>query len=103
MADAQKGDFVLINKIVLQPEQRAEHLPSSTKSVPYECRIKGFLLDKSATIGNNVDIETFIGRKISGILYQVNPVYDHHFGEPLKEILLIGNEVKHRLGSSKLK
>ena len=97
MSDAKKGDLVQIRKIILEPGQRPEDLPASTRNVPYECRIKGFLRDEHATIGSKVEIETFIGRKISGILYQVNPTYDHDFGEPQYEILFIGNEVKHKL------
>lgn len=94
MLDAKKGDLVKIHKIILEPDQRTGNLPSSTKSVPYECWIKGFLLDEKAKIGSEVKIETFIGRKISGTLYEVNPTYDHNFGEPQKEILSVGNEVK---------
>ena len=97
MADAKKGDLVQIRRIILNPDQRPNDLPTSTKQVPYECRIKGFLRDDHAAIGHNVEIETFIGRKMSGILYQVNPVYDHDFGEPQNEILFIGDEVKQRL------
>ena len=100
MPHAQKGDLVMIHRIILEPEQRPEHLPASTKSVPYECRIKGFLLNETGTIGDKVEIETFIGRKVSGVLCQVHPVYDHNFGEPQKEILSIGNEVKQQLDSS---
>ena len=97
MSDAKKGDLVQIRKIILEPGQRPESLPSSTRSVPYECRIKGFLRDEHATIGSNVEIETFIGRKTSGILFQVNPAYDHNFGVPQYEILSIGHEVIHKL------
>ncbi len=97
MADAKRGDLVQIHKIILEPDQRPENLPSSTKSVPYECLIKGFLIDEDANIGDEVKIETFIGREISGTLYQANPTYDHNFGEPQKELLSIGNEVKKEL------
>jgi len=97
MSDAKKGDLVQIHKIILKPDQRPNNLPASSKSVDYECWIKGFLLDEKARIGDPARIETFIGRELSGILYQVNPVYDHDFGAPQKEILSIGNEVKRQL------
>jgi hypothetical protein len=59
--------------------------------------VKGFLLNESANFGDEVNIETFIGREISGVLAQVNPIYDHHFGVPQKEIIYIGNESRRRL------
>lgn len=92
MPDAKRGDFVQIHKVILKPGQRPETLPECTRSVPYECRVKGFLIDESADIGEEVKIETFIGREILGILEQVNPVYDHNFGVPQKELLSIGSE-----------
>jgi hypothetical protein len=101
MSDAKKGDLVQIHKIILEPDQRPENLPPSTKSVAYECWIKGFLLDENAKLGNEVKIETFIGREMWGTLYRVNPTYDHNFGEPQKEILSIGSEVKHQLEKKK--
>ena len=97
MPDAKKGDLVQIHKIVLEPDQRPENLPSSTKSVAYECLIKGFLLVEHAGIGTEVKIETFIGRELSGTLYRVNPTYDHNFGEPQREILTVGNEAHRRI------
>jgi hypothetical protein len=49
-------------------------------------------------IGDEVKIETFIGREISGVLEQVNPVYNHNFGVPQKELLNIGSESRKKLG-----
>ena len=97
MADAKKGDMVQIHKIILRREERPSNLPSDTRSVPFEGWIKGFLLDEKATIGDEVRVETFIGRECSGTLYAVDPVYDHNFGAPQKEILTIGKEAKQRL------
>ena len=94
MADAKNGDLVLIHKTILKPSERPDTLPACTKSVPYECWIKGFLLNSQATIGEEVQIETFIGREISGILVSVNPAYDHSFGLPQKELLSIAREPK---------
>jgi hypothetical protein len=94
MADAKIGDLVQIHKIILKPDQRPDSLPDSTKSVPYECWIKGFLLNDEAGRGEEVQIETFIGREISGTLVSVNPAYDHSFGLPQKELLSIERELK---------
>ncbi len=97
MVDAKRGDLVQIHKIILKPEERPPNLPSDTRSVPYECWIRGFLIDEKATIGDEVRVETFIERECSGTLYAVNPVYDHNFGAPQKEILTIGKEAKQQL------
>jgi hypothetical protein len=97
MFDAQKGDLVYIHQIILEPHQRPANLPSSTRSVPYECWIKGFLINDGADLGNIVRIETLIGREISGSLCQVNPTYDHNFGTPQKELLSIGDEAIRQL------
>jgi hypothetical protein len=97
MADARKGDLVQIHRIVLKPNQRLDSLPACTRSVPYEGWIKGFLLDEKADIGDQVRIETYIGRELSGTLHQVNPVYDHNFGAAQEALLSIGNEAKDRL------
>ena len=94
MPDAKKGDLVQIHKVILEPDQRPDILPASTKSVPYECWMKGFLLNGEAAIGEEVQIETFIGREISGILVSINPTYDHNFGLPQKELLSIGRELR---------
>ncbi len=97
MEDAKRGDLVRIHKVVLTPEQRPDDLPPSTAVVPYECWIKGFLMEETARIGNIVRIKTLIGREISGELCEVAPTYDHDFGEPQNEILSIGLEARVRL------
>ena len=97
MPDAKKGDLVQIHRIVLEPDQRSDTLPACTKSVPYECWIKGFLVDEEANLRDSVKIETFIGRELSGSLFEVNPVYEHNFGKPLKELLPIGNELTKQM------
>ena len=96
MADAQKGDLIQIHNIILEPEDRPDTLPESTKAVPFEVWIKGFLLDSKADIGDRVRMKTFIGRELTGTLTAVNPMYDHNFGLPRKELLPIGGELKKR-------
>lgn len=97
MEDAKKGDLIRIHKVVLTPEQRPHDLPPSTAAVPYECWIKGILIEETASIGETVRIRTFIGREISGEFCEVAPAYDHDFGEPQKEILSVGLEARLKL------
>lgn len=87
---ARRGDLVLIHKIILEPGERADNLPEVTRKVPYECWIKGFLQDDFAEVGREVHIKSFIGRELCGTLVEINPVYDHNFGEPQPELNLIG-------------
>jgi hypothetical protein len=98
MPDAERNDLVQIHMTILEPHERADNLPPSTAAAPYECWIKGFLIDKAANVGDTVTIQTLIGREFSGTLYRVNPIYDHNFGTPQKELLPIGNEARHQLG-----
>ena len=94
---ALKGDLVQIHKVILTPEQRPENIPASTKAVPYEAWIKGFLLNNEAGIGDTVQIKTFIGREVSGTLVEVDPVYDHNFGKPQPALLSVGIEARKQL------
>jgi hypothetical protein len=98
MADAKAGDLVQIHSVILQPEERATGLPDSTGKVPYECWLKGFLIDDAAKIGDVVTIKTFIGRELTGTLAAVGPAYEHGFGRPRPELLPIGSELFRLLG-----
>ncbi|MCG4586594.1 2-amino-4-ketopentanoate thiolase, partial [Anaerosalibacter bizertensis] len=64
--DAKKGDWVRIHNIVLNPEDRSPNLPEDTKKVPLEMWDKGFLLNEGANIGDMVEVESYIGRKVEG-------------------------------------
>ncbi len=97
MKGAVKGDLVQIEKVVLPPGERPRDLPPSSREVPYQCWIKGFLLDEEAELGQEVSIETFIGRHLRGVLYAVHPVYDHGFGRPRPELLAIGPRMRRLL------
>ena len=91
---AKKGDWVRIHKIVLEVGERAANLPEETKEVPLELWNKGFLLDDEANIGDEVEVETYIGRKVSGELVEINPYYDHDFGKFVPEIMYIGRQAR---------
>jgi len=97
MKSAVKGDLVQIEKVVLPPQERPHDLPPSSRDVPYQCWIKGFLLEERAELGQEVTIETFIGRRLRGVLYSVHPVYDHGFGRPRPELLAIAPRVRRLL------
>mgnify|MGYP001133966249 FL=1 len=92
--DAKRGDWIRIHNIVLEAGDRAPNIPEDTQNVPLEFWTKGFLLNEEANIGDKVQIETYIGRKVEGTLIEVNPYYDHDFGKCVPELLYIGRQVR---------
>lgn len=94
----RSGDWVEIWKIVLPAGERASQVPPDTAKVPLEMRLRGYLLTKEAEIGQDVVIQTRIGREIEGRLVDLSPSYDHDFGRPQPELLAIGQELREILG-----
>ena len=95
---AKKGDWVRIYNVVLKPDERAETVPDDTKKVPLEMWDKGFLLGDSASIGDMVEVETIIGRKISGKLAEIAPNFNINFGTGVTETMYIGRQLKELIG-----
>lgn len=91
--NAKRGDWVQIKRIVLKPEERSSNVPEDTSEVPLEMRLKGYLENETANIGDDVEVKTIIGRKEYGTLIAVNPKYDHGFGEHIKELYDAGTEL----------
>ncbi len=85
---AHKGSLVLIHVTILSPQERAANIPDSTKQVPYEMWVKGFLANEHAQIGDTVEIETLIGRRLTGTLTEISPAYTHTFGKPPIDLLV---------------
>jgi 2-amino-4-ketopentanoate thiolase alpha subunit len=91
---AIKGDWIRIHNIVLNTDQRAAQIPEDTKQVPLEMWDKGFLLSSSAEIGDEVEVETIIGRKLTGRMIELNPQFNHAWGNCVPEILHIGRQLR---------
>lgn len=89
MSKIAKGTWVEIERVLLQPEQRAPNLPEDTRKCPYVLRISGFLQD-DAEMGAEVKIRSIIGHEHVGVLRVVNPSYGHSFGTTVTELLTIG-------------
>jgi hypothetical protein len=89
----EKGAFVRIHKVILEPAERAPQIPDDTKKVPLEMWTKGFLA-ADAEIGSEVTVETVTGRKETGTLTEVNPYYKHDFGKFVPELLAIDRQVR---------
>ena len=89
----EQGCWVEIQRIVLQPQERAPQVPADTREVPLEMRVRGFLA-RAASPGSEAEIITVTGRRLRGVLLAVNPAYNHSFGAPIAELLGIGGEVR---------
>lgn len=96
--DAKCGDWVRIYNVVLEVGERASNIPEDTQNVPLEMWDKGFLLDKEANIGDEVKVESYIGRTVRGKLLEVNPFWEHDFGKSIPELLYIGRQAREILG-----
>lgn len=94
---AVKGQYVRINRVVLKAEERTAKLPEDTKKCDLEMWTKGFLL-ADAEIGDEVEIETVVGRTEHGTLIDDAPHYTHSFGEFIPEIIEIDNILRAEMG-----
>lgn len=94
---AKKGDWVEIQEVLLNPEERAPQVPDDTKEVPLVQWIRGLMMTEEATIGDEIEIETIIGRNIRGQLCEINPRHVHDFGEPVKELIQVGIELRKEI------
>ena len=95
--DAKKGDWVRIHSVVLPAGQRAGSVPEDTANCDLQLWNKGFLINDEASFGEEVEVETYIGRKISGKLIEVNPYWKHNFGKCVPELLYIGKQARELL------
>ncbi len=94
---AKKGDWVRIHSVVLKVGERASNIPEDTQNVPLEMWDKGFLINEEAKVGDEVEVETYIGRKVKGTLVEINPYYEHDFGKAVPELLYIGRQAREIL------
>ncbi len=96
---ATKGAWVQVHSVVLSPQERSGKIPDDTRAVPLEMWVHGFLLNDSARVGDEVEVETAIGRTVKGTLQNTRPGYTHTFGRTLPELAQVGRQLK-KLGYS---
>lgn len=90
---ANKGDWVQICNIILNVGERAPQVPDDTRNVPLKMWTKGYVTH-FAQIGELVEIETVTGRKIKGVLTEINPTFTHSFGKFSPELAKVRDQVK---------
>lgn len=92
----KKGSWVSVQCTVLDVGQRAPQVPDDTKKVPLIMWTKGYLT-ADAAIGDTVEIITRVGRKQTGTLIEVNPTFNHGFGNFIPELNKIGEQLRSLL------
>lgn len=92
------GDWVEVQRVLLEPADRSPGLPSETAEQPLLTWVKGFAL-ADAALGDEVTVETMTGRRVTGALSAVNPGYHHTFGDPVPELAAVGRDLRVRLAA----
>lgn len=94
---AKKGDWVRIHTVVLKAEERTGKIPEDTQACDLEMWTKGFLL-ADGEIGDEVEVETAVGRIEKGTLIEVNPYYTHSYGKFVPELIQIDKQLREIMG-----
>lgn len=91
-----EGTWVELQQVVLKAGDRAPNVPRDTASVDFVARIRGFLL-ADAPMGGDAAVRTLAGRRVSGHLTAVNPRNPADFGNPVPELLRLGEAARAAL------
>ena len=92
----EKGTWVSIRKIILEPKDRAAGIPEDTAATPLMMWINGFL-QEDAKVGEEVSVRTRMNRVEEGILEEVNPTTQVDYGDVVPEIAQIGKRAREIL------
>jgi 2-amino-4-ketopentanoate thiolase alpha subunit len=92
----QAGDWVEVERVLLEPADRSKNLPPETAEKPLRMWIKGFA-QAAGALGDPMAVETMTGRLVEGSLSAVNPGYFHTFGNPIPELARVGVDLRARL------
>lgn len=92
----KKGTWVEVEEIVLTPQDRATNIPDETKKTPLKCWIRGKCLSDSE-LGNEVQVETNVGRIARGTIVDIEPGYYHTYGKYVEEISNIGKQAREMI------
>jgi hypothetical protein len=90
------GAWVELERVILQPGERAPGIPADTASVPFAGRVRGFLV-APARKGTMAEVRTQADRIVSGRLRALLPRNPADFGDPSPELLVAAKAMKARL------
>ena len=91
-----EGTWVELQQVVLEAGNRAPNVPDDTARVDFVARIRGFLLTDAA-MGGEAIVRTLAGRQVSGRLTVVDPRNPADFGNPVPELLRLGEAARDAL------
>lgn len=89
----KKGTWVEVEEMVLLPEDRSTIIPEETRRTPLKSFIRGKCLSDSE-LGEEVQVETNVGRIAKGIIVDIEPGYYHTYGKYVEEISNIGKQAR---------
>jgi hypothetical protein len=92
------GEWVEVERVLLEPADRSTALPPETAEKPMLVWVNGFAASEAA-LGEDVTVETMTGRLVTGRLSAVNPGYFHTFGRPPVELVAVGRDLRARLAA----
>jgi len=98
---AREGDWVEVERTLLDPADRSKNLPPETAEKPLRMWVKGFALG-AAALGEEVTIETMTGRQVTGVLSTINPGYFITYGNPVPELTAVGRDLRAQLAAWRL-
>ncbi len=90
------GTWVQIETVVLAAGERAPQVPTDTQATPLMMWAKGWLVS-DASLGDEVEVETVTGRRLSGRLMDTQPGYHHTFGAPIAALQRAGEQARRLL------
>ena len=96
------GQWVEVERVLLEPADRAANLPEETATKPLLVGVKGVALGEAAS-GEECEVETMTGRVVSGRLSDLDPAYTHTFGSQPPEIAGVGRDLRARLTAYRAK
>lgn len=92
------GDWVEIERVLLEPSERASNLPPETAEKPLVMWVNGFA-QSPAALGEEVTVATMTGRVVTGRLSCARPGYYHTFGDHIPELVHVGPDLRARLAA----
>ena len=90
------GQWIEVERVLLEPADRAANLPEDTADKPLVVWVKGFARGEAAH-GEECEIETMTGRAVRGRVSDLDPAYMHTFGPQPPEIAGVGRDLRARL------
>jgi 2-amino-4-ketopentanoate thiolase alpha subunit len=90
------GAWVEVQQVVLKAGDRAPNVPDDTAGLDFVARIRGFLANETP-LGAEATIRTLTGRSVSGRLTVVDPRNPADFGDPVPDLLRLGQAARQAI------